>query len=511
MEFKVGILATKKIPVNIFVDFFLSLILIIFVFFVGSQAIKLPWSLVDDGESLRIVNKVSETFPNTLWLFSAEAEHGRLRSVYWLFQIVEFKLFGLNPSLHHLFHIGLFSLAAILLYFLIKKISQNWLAGFFSSSFFIFFSPHFENLYKLGPPEIWLTLLLLVFFWILLKIYEFKPDDSKRITLLILSSFLFFLALLTKETAVVLIPFVLFLGLIFLLKSEAKDKNYARLLFLLGGVFTLLVISLRIVARAFGIQGGYTTFYDFSTRQIYLASKGYFTIISQSSGLLFWILISSFIFEILGYFLIFRKNTDFVPRLILLAWFFFFLAIQLPWFFIMGRYLTPAMIGLSGFFGVQLAILLGYFWQFWRKKKLKLWLYPAVIILILASMVMFLDSNLKQIEKVYKRVIQSEKQNSEVVEYLAKNTAFGKTIYFNVTQGDEYFYEAPLHFDFFYKRSDLKTEILALDKVLNLNSGDLVVSWTRTAKHSEEKILSFLGKRIKEGRKIDEWIIYEVI
>ena len=496
-----------------FFDLLLISILALVVFLIGLPALQLPWSLVDDGESLRIVTKIFESFPNIFWLFSAEAEHGRLRTMYWLFQALEFQLFGFNVAAHHLFHIGLFAAAVILLYLLIKKLTRSSLAAFFSGVFFIFFSPHFENLYRLGPPEIWLTVLLLMIFWLLLKIHELRKNEKKkRIFLISVTSALFFAALLTKETAVILVPFTLLLGAFFFWRKKIEERNYGKVLFFQAGIFAILFVSLRIAATVAGIIGGYTTFYDFSSKQFFLALKGYFTIISQSFGLFFWILVFSFLAEFLIYFLILKKTPDkLYQRLVLLTWFVLFLAVQLPWFFVMGRYLTPAMIGLSGFLGIQLALLLNYFLKLWQKRLIKFWLYPPLIILVVVAIILFLIPNLAAIVNAYKRVVPSERQNSKVVEYLAKNTSFGSKIYFNVEPTDEYFYEMPLHFDFFYNRKDLKTELLTLEKETLLTSGDLVVSWTRTAKYNQGQLETFLGKRIQKRHQISEWTIFQVI
>lgn len=485
-------------------------ILVLIIFLIGLPTLQLPWSLVDDGESLRVVKKIGETFPNISWLFSFEAERGRLRSAYWLFQFLEFKLFKLNVSYHHLFHVGLFGLAAVLLYFLIKKLTQSKAAGFFSSLLFIFFFPHFENLYRLGPVEGYLVVLLLIIFLILLKIYQTKKANFRQNTFFIFAaSILFLIALLTKETAAVLIPFTLLLSGLSLFKR--KKDNFKSLL-LLSLIFSLTTASLRILAAVVGISGGYTTFYDFSAKQIYWAAKGFLRIIEDSFGLLFWTLIVSFVAEILIYWLVLKKIPKLLEqRILLLSWFLLFLAVQLPWIFVLGRYLTPALIGLSGFLGVQFVVLFSYFWQFWQKNIVKIWILPIFTIFIGLSIFLFFNSNIWQIAALYKRVISSEKQNSQVVEYLVKNTNSGKIIYFNVAETDEYFYEMPIHFRFFYDRNDLKTELLILEKPLNLNSGDKVATWTRTAKYNQEKLESFLSKKIKKDYQIGEWTIYKVI
>lgn len=127
---------------------------------------------------------------------------GRYFPVYWIYHVINFKIFGAWVGGHYIVQCALFFGVAALLGWAASSLSGIGWVGFALIPFLYLGSPVAENLATIGKPEtlsaLLLTSLLALFYRGLARETDF------RLSIWILVSLLFCLAMWTKETAVVL-------------------------------------------------------------------------------------------------------------------------------------------------------------------------------------------------------------------------------------------------------------------------------------------------------------------
>lgn len=135
-----------------------------------------------------------------------------------LYFFITRSLFGLEPLGYHFLNFALFCLVVVSVYTLIKKITVNELAAFFGSIIFALNSTHFAGL---NAPS-YAHEFFLVLFACLTTIFFLDYLEKKRIPMFLASLAAFVLALMSKETAVVL-PVLLGITGLFLKKEKLSD------------------------------------------------------------------------------------------------------------------------------------------------------------------------------------------------------------------------------------------------------------------------------------------------
>lgn len=461
--------------------------------------IKIPWMLVDDGETLRMAKELSQHFTNRdfSYLFQFEAHNGRLRPVYWLFQWLTVSALGLNPFVHHFGHLVLYSLILAIFYLMVKDITKSSLAAVFSCLLFLAWGKGAENFYRVGPIEPQLALYLLATF------YFFTRGN-------ILLSLVFLpLVYFSKESAIVLVLIALS---IFLLTFLQKNKKIGNLSFKKAGVFLLGNIVLAVLARLlmsyFHISGGYTEGYVLTIAQIKGGMVSYLKMINDNYGPIFIITIVLAILRFVDAYLkrIFSDRT-LAWEAIFLFWFAIFLVIQSPWVFVMGRYLPPALIGLCFVMGVESAKILVFIE---KQLKSRHAIYKAGFLFIcLVLLLRAIIPPCREILSLQKRAVAAEAVNSEAVAFLAKNTPENGRIFYNFSDGAvELLYEMGVHFSVIYNRPDIETSYLFLEGDSDFKKGDIIVSWLPSySRYPQESVLQHF-RNLKELRNINhQWMI----
>jgi len=462
--------------------------------------LKVPWMLIDDGESLRVAQEIDKKVKagNFSGLFWVEKENGRLRPFYWVYHFFTFKLFRFNAFFHHLAHLLVYLLIAFLIYKILLSLFGQALTSMLGVVFFLFFPPAFENFYRLGTAEPVLTLYLLLLLYFLIK---------KRLFLTI-----FFLALLyfTKETAIVLLPAsIIFYVLSFFLNEELQEvKAWRR--FFLAFLFANLILAFtqRLIIAKLGISGFYSAYYSFSLPAVFRRFLAYVKIIFAAYHLFLLIGTVSFLTTFTSQFFL-RKKMNFTLfwQTCFLCLFFLFLAAQAPWAFVMGRYLPPALIGLVPSLAVGNARLI----KFLLLKKGVL--AKGLLFCFIFLFFYFVFLNTKKVMAMYTMVFKTETQNSQAVAFLAKNAPLRTRIFYNFSDGAiEYLYEMPLHFRFFHQRDDIQTDFFLLEKPFVFKKGDFLVSWKPVVERYPLEKIRAQFQNLKEIKKIDNtWHIFRFI
>jgi len=166
--------------------------------------------------------------------------------LYWL---IGYKMFGFLPQGYHLINFLFFLLSVFLVYKLALQIKFNEKSALLASFFYAYSSSHFYRLF-------WITnfqeLSLAVFTFGTLILFLKKSPWTPL---------LFILALTSKETAVMIVPFMLLT--IFL--TRRVEKDYFILFF-----YCLAILLFYLFARIvfFGFAGGEAYAFDFGIKKI---------------------------------------------------------------------------------------------------------------------------------------------------------------------------------------------------------------------------------------------------
>lgn len=152
--------------------------------------------------------------------------------------------FGLNPFGYHVIAFAFFLLSIYLAYKLAKEIFSDERVALFTSFFYAFAASHFYRLFFLSQFQ---EISLAVFTFATLYLFYKKSNWAP---------ILFIGSLTNKETAVMIVPFML---LVILLDRKDRQK-YLRLFY-----YCLGILALYLFARFFyfGFAGGSSYTYDF--------------------------------------------------------------------------------------------------------------------------------------------------------------------------------------------------------------------------------------------------------
>lgn len=231
------------------------LFLALSVFFVYANTL-LNGFVWDDEEQI-VNNTVIRDWSNLPYILSSSTFYaggaglsgGFYRPILSFYSMLNYSLWGLDPLGYHLFQILFHFINVVLVYSLLKmiffsrKVADGDSIAFFAALTFAIHPANVESVAYIGSiGEIFYVLFLLAGMLILLKGVIPGTREIKTRSV-VLYSFLFFLALLSKETAVVGIP-IIFVYLLMFVKPGSRA--YAKI-----GLGTALAFSVYLFLRFF--------------------------------------------------------------------------------------------------------------------------------------------------------------------------------------------------------------------------------------------------------------------
>ena len=451
---------------------------LIFLFFlgllIGLPTLFMNWSLVDDGVIIMKAKQISELISNLnftgFFEFFLERDIGRFRPIYYLTYWFIYLIGGANVFIFYLFHLLVFVVIVWLLYRIsVSLVNKD--AGFWAVFFFLVTALNVENWYRLGPQEPFVVLFFL------LSLYFFSKVFTKKSTSFWprLASYVFvFCAYFTKETSV---AFLLSLGTLFFLflflkiknktVSQKYDGSFLANYFLFNLLLALIVF---LISNSLRTQGAYTVNYTLAKEMLIPSLISYFKVIFNSffpvSLLILIACVPLYINKLLRRLV--AKEVPFKElwSIFFLFWFSSFLFFQLPWKFVLARYLMPSLVGLVIFMAFIMS-------------EIENWLKDSLIRGALVSGVVFLliFHNLPLIFNTIHGSIVGSNAAEGVLKYVAQVAPKDSTVYFNFAKSDatlELFVESELHFRHFLNRPDLK--VAYLERESSLSSGTRIVS-----------------------------------
>jgi hypothetical protein len=416
----------------------------------------IKWMLIDDGHTIEVVQSINSKVINfdVAGLINIFAESsGRFRPVYWLYNYFVWLVGGSNPVLHRAFHVLIFALIAYFIFRFVLSFTRSKVTSSIASLLFILTPLNYENWMRIGPQEPLVALFSLLTFYYLLK------SDTKK-------SFVFFLlTLLSKETSIAIIPGVIFIYIFrkYFFKKQINDF----------GKYLIAVLSVTIFFILFSvlIRKGYSSNYvlDISLVKNLVS---YLRMIIRGFDPLFQISIFSYLLMIYYQMKSKKKSREFIGSTLTLLISGSFILIQLPWEYVLERYLLPADTYISIFIAIQLFYIYNLLNTVLANRKRLL--VASNLLIGLYFLNFFLVSTYLLLQRTIDSVYATDSIR-RLDQNISRNLEKNGTILVNMTQGEhsiEYVAEVRLHQDVFWNRSDIKSAYLEMDK---LPEGNFVI------------------------------------
>jgi hypothetical protein len=420
------------------------------------------FGLLDDGNSLRIARLLAAG----QWRLQ-DVAGGRSRPLYWLFWSLPYLLAGPNPFWYFLANLASLIALVSCVFMLGRSVGMGVLPSWLAAVTFLLTGPVIENFYTLSKGEPIQLLLILMALILALKSSEL-PRSRARLAAWVSIPILTFLAGITKETVLVMIP----ISLVWLVAASLKassarwiDRGALRAALIGFGIGGVCFLGYRLATVAPGLLGGgYASGFEFSTTRI----------LDSGARWMAWLL-RDFLFLLPLAFLPIvwgRRSAGPSRKDILLGsliWMAGWLAIFLPWLFVAEYYLLPFSLG-AAFFA---AVLLGDAITTIRRRAPTWTITTALLIL---SALLF-SANLANFWTVGSLQLAVDKANAAVVDDLAQHVPHGGTIIVNIQEPTEYVSQMGLHLSELYNRADVRVTHLNPDTLPTVDqSGDVFVA-----------------------------------
>jgi hypothetical protein len=417
------------------------------------QNMNIYWMLVDDGVSVVFSKTLFEKFMNLnlVGIASQLFEDGsRFRPFYWIYNMAVWLIGGSSFQIHHLVHMLIVGATMLFIYLIIRELTHSRTISSFGALTYLLTPLNTENIFRLGPQEPLMVLLISISFYLLIK--------SKKV---FVSCLLLTLAVFTKETSMALLPVLLFYY--FYGKKVKLIKNNKQ------GFYLWIVISISaiiVILATFLRRNGYSTNYYFDLPMLIGNLTVYIKDLSKNFIYLFP---SFFIIYCLRTLIVFIKTKKFLLTKLDLFEFTFlfgfvcFLLIQLPWKYAMTRYLMPTsffLIVFSSIEAFQIFEMLKV--QILFRKYVKIASSISVVLYVYICLIWFSQLIFKEMSSV--SFYEAFKKMSTLPE--------NSDILMNMPEGEgtvELVYETNLHLSEFWGRKDLSADYLNIQNLPKKN------------------------------------------
>jgi len=500
------------------VQYALPLLLVLLQLYVVLPSAQLKWDLIDETASLE---KARSTWANNDFQL---AEPGRFRPVFWLMQwMIPYRFFKLDAVGFHLFQILKYVALGLFLYGIVKRITNSSLAGFCAGTLFAFVPSIFENWVRLGPQEPWVTFFQAgSIFFLLLGLDVGQGDNPQsrwRWAWFVLAALFAVANYFVKETAIT------FAGIALVITLFAWSRtNWRVLVAYLGvNVLTAALVFQPIMAR---LQGGdYAGQYSASLFSrldaFWRQAQGYWHYLDQDFG---WFLPLALVTcaGLLVYELVIRRRFSMPLRWMCIvgAWFAVSFAIQIPWRYVLGRYMLPVAAPAS----ILIGIVFGCLVNLWRSADLK---PRGGRLLIGGLIIIFAAGTLWSL-----RVLPALRHGVvDAIPVRQKYHAIARSLAKLIPRDGTYFWAAPneasewpkamgLMIAFLYNRPGLPVESLKLTPDLKYKHGDVVflcsLEGPNPVPFKIKQVVNFFDGNLRFLPDIstdlpgDEWLFYQV-
>ena len=412
------------------------------------------FSFIDDGQHYQNSRLLSDCirfkecsrFINEVFI---EKQFNRFRPFSWLAQGFMFEFSGYSASVLHL--LRAYGLGLLLILFLVSTLIFAQTKTVFiivALCLFTLNRSFTENIIRLGPVEPYQVIFLALFSILFLKKRYFIEKGFHKGLLNILIFLTLTSLILTKETS-----FVILLPILFINQFVSKDEEKTKTIYLLLPV--LIFFAGR--AAAFKASEIYTLDYNLDVSAMLRNLVLYLGILSSILGK--FLIISGA--SLIPFVLISKLRKTLLDKqfiywiLVSLA----YLAILLPWKYVMDRYLLPVIFGLINVVFILLSRLTDFLKGELGKQNFvtrrNYYFYSALLIILISNI--YFDAftpNYARSQNYRNWYAMFNKFEGEQIATLLRFP--DKDIYINakdILYNYEVFYELPIHFQYIYHQS----------------------------------------------------------
>ena len=345
-------------------------IIALMVILLYSLALRMPWSLVDDGVFIANSRLVNAALARGDWggvlkgLTIPIPKHGRFHPVFWVYHWINYNLFGTKASIHHLIRLLNLYAVLILVYLFGVRLTHSRWGGFVAAILLLFSGSSVNSWFRLGPQSAQLVFFQVLSMYLFFCISEERQSRHTK-GLFFLSMVFLLIAYFCKETAAQLIP-PFFVAAFLEMKQSGEKRAFLErkpfTAYFMGNMACLFVVcALNRLLSENVTPTGYTDQYQIKLANIMLSLNFYWRhVILQNFGApLLLLLVVVFIFR-LSCAILKRRGLDrlFRWQIIMLLIAVSAMGIYLPWTRPEKRYMLPAVVALSLFLASQLFWLL---------------------------------------------------------------------------------------------------------------------------------------------------------
>lgn len=310
---------------------------------------SIEWSIIDDAYFyqvyLNFYNSLIKLDPIGLWNVFSEGDGSRFRPFFNIYISLTYILLGNNALIHHVVRLLIYVIVSFFFFKYLYRLSKSLLWSLFFGYLFIISPFVIENVVRLGPVEfiaLFLFMTLIAYFVRYLQ-FRLKKKDLALVWVLLVA--LFF----TKEIYVVMI-IPLFIAIsIHKLLNFRDNFNYKLFLdplifFMSLGLFYVVAYLLNKDLISNWLEGSEISNYKLSFNQIMVNLRGLTSMLWQHSrfevsifGVSIVFLASAFFNGKLRFELL--KDKHLSALITSLFMFLFLFLIQVPWLYVLERYL----------------------------------------------------------------------------------------------------------------------------------------------------------------------------
>ena len=396
------------------------------------------FGLLDDGKSIITAQDIAKGD----WNFHFDTTDARFRPLYWLSFSFLYNVVGEQPVWFFLLNTLVLSLTVFALIAFLRKLGtpplQAWLAGLL----FVVSGAVIENFYTLSKGE-WLQVFFIAISLFAITGYSPASAQRRRVLAVISVSLLLFLAMISKETSVVMLPVSVvwaILGWLWVKRSESTASAW-RIPYLVASataVGSYFLFRFGFISSAVSTSG-YTERYLLTLAQ--LVSSGI-----RWAGWLVRDYSSLAIVMLLAIILLVSRRgfTQMQLALDMLVWMAVWIMVYLPWNFMTGYYMLPFAFGAAVFAGLVLGER-----SVWRSRLTQVLGGLAIILLMISVLNAFTSARIQ---------LTIDSVNAQMMEELSSLPPQSMVL-INIQSRNEYTDQIQMQLDARFGRDDLTIKL----------------------------------------------------
>jgi hypothetical protein len=392
------------------------------------------FGLLDDGKSIITAQDIARGD----WSFHFDTTDARFRPLYWLSFVFLYIFVGEQPVWFFLLNTLVLCLTVTALMVFLRRQGatswQAWLAGLF----FVFSGAVIENYYTLSKGE-WLQVLFIAISLFTITGYSSASVQRRKVLVVIGVSLLLFLAMISKETSVVMLPVSVVWAILGWLWAKHTESNKIawRIPYVVSSTIAVSVYFLsRFVFISSAVSpSGYTERYLFTLSQLISSGVRWAGWLVRDYAFLAIVMLLATILLVSR-----RGFTQIQLAVDMLVWMTAWIMVYLPWNFMTEYYMLPFAFGAAVFAGLVLGDA-----STWHSRLTQV-LGGLALILLISTVINNVTSARIQLTIDY--------ANARVMEELSRLPR-NASVYINIQSPNEYTDQIKKQLDTRFNRSDL--------------------------------------------------------